>query len=163
MKLPTLAGVSLLSLSILFTANLPLNADTPGGIAPRSLMPDNMAQVTPDKPDGQVTGTLGKDGIDVQMQAGAEGYPGIVVQPANAKTWDLSPFGHIEARITNTSAKALTIGLRVDNDGSWKDSPWSTENLRLKPGETQAIPYRDRVERVGAENVPMGVEEGDLL
>ena len=36
------------------------------------------------------------------------------------------------------------------------DVPW------LKPGESQAIPRRDRPDRSGAQNDPIGVEEGDL-
>ncbi|MDQ2687712.1 MAG: glycoside hydrolase family 16 protein, partial [Armatimonadota bacterium] len=54
-------------------------------------------------------------------------------------SWDLSAFGHVEARVTNTGAQPLNLSLRVDNAGDWKDNPWNTESVSLKPGETGTV------------------------
>jgi len=74
-------------------------------------------------------------GLIVNLAAGDAGYPGICIKPPT-RVWDLSSFGHVEARITNTSGKARTIIMRVDNAGEWQEEPWNTESIYLKPGET---------------------------
>jgi beta-glucanase (GH16 family) len=73
--------------------------------------------------------------VDVTIQPGAEGYPGIDVNPVTAKVWDLSSYGHVEARIVNTGTTVLGLGMRVDNDSASVSEPWNSEVLYLKPGE----------------------------
>ena len=75
-------------------------------------------------------------GLIVSIAAGEAGYPGLGIKPIGA-VWDLSEFGHVEARITNTGDKSLTVILRVDNAGDWRKNPWNTESVGLKPGETR--------------------------
>jgi len=77
-------------------------------------------------------------GIDVTIKPGKEGYPGVNVRPP-LNAWNLSVFGHVEARVTNTGAKPILIALRVDNDGDWKKNPWNTESVNLDPGATDTI------------------------
>lgn len=90
---------------------------------------------------GQVTfrqsGDAGAPGLIVNITAGDAGYPGIGIKP-RGQAWDLSPFGHVEARITNTGDKAQSIIMRVDNVGDWRKEPWNTESIDLKPGEAGA-------------------------
>ena len=90
----------------------------------------------------QVTFGLSKDaakpGLDVIVSAGKEDFPGIHIKPP-AASWNLSPFGHIEAKIVNTSKKPLTVALRVDNAGDWKDNPSNTESLQIEPGASDTI------------------------
>lgn len=74
-------------------------------------------------------------GLVVKIAAGKEGYPGLHIKPP-AASWDLSPFGHVEARIANTSDQTLQVGLRLDNDGDWRDDPWNAENITIKAGQT---------------------------
>ena len=77
-------------------------------------------------------------GLVVTIAPGQEGYPGISIKPDGA-SWDLSNFGHVEARVVNSGAKPLSLSLRVDNDGNWQDNPWNTESATLKPGEAGSV------------------------
>ena len=77
-------------------------------------------------------------GVVVTVQPGKEGYPGVAVKPEGG-AWDLSAFGHVEARVVNTGAQPLSLALRVDNAGDWKDNPWNTESVSLEPGEAGVV------------------------
>ncbi|MDD2599584.1 MAG: glycoside hydrolase family 16 protein [Kiritimatiellae bacterium] len=83
-----------------------------------------------------VTATPRNGGIDVVVAGSSEGYPGFAVAPSKGEVWDLAPWGNVQARVTNTGAEKLSVSLRVDNVGDWKDDPWNTESVSLKPGET---------------------------
>lgn len=78
-------------------------------------------------------------GIEVAIQPGGGGYPGVALKPEAKEAWDLSKFGHVEARIVNTGAARLMLSLRVDNAGDWQDNPWNTESLTLAPGESGSV------------------------
>jgi beta-glucanase (GH16 family) len=78
-------------------------------------------------------------GVDVTIQPGEAGYPGVALKPEGPTPWDLSPYGNIQATITNTGAKKAGVSIRVDNDGDWHESPWSTENFYFNPGETKTV------------------------
>ncbi len=77
-------------------------------------------------------------GLDVRIEAGDYGYPGVFIRPAKGM-WNLSKYGHVEARITNTGEQKFQISLRVDNPGDWKKGPWNTEATSIKPGETKDL------------------------
>ena len=81
-----------------------------------------------------------KAGLDVIIAAGDAGYPGVEFKPA--APWDLSIYGHVEARIRNTGTEKIGVSLRLDNDGDWKTNPWNGENLWLKPGEVGTVTVR---------------------
>jgi len=78
-------------------------------------------------------------GIDVVVAGSNEGYPGFAIAPAEGDAWDLSPWGHVQARLTNTGDATLSVNLRVDNAGPWQDNPWNTESVSIKPGETKVL------------------------
>lgn len=80
----------------------------------------------------------GLSGLQVSIQPGKEGYPGIVIKPAGG-AWDLSAYGHVEAQVVNTGRKPLSLALRVDDAGDWSTNPTNTESIYLKPGETGTI------------------------
>lgn len=81
----------------------------------------------------------GKDKVlEVTIPPGSAGFPGVRIKPAD-KVWDLSAYGHVEARIVNTGANPLDLGLRVDNAGDWRQSPWNTEQTHLKPGQAATV------------------------
>lgn len=90
--------------------------------------------------EGQVTAVRSKDpkapGIAVTILPGRAGNPGIVLKPEgpDGAVWDLSKYGHIEARIFNTGAKPLSLSVRVDNPGDWKTGPWNCEPVNIPPG-----------------------------
>ncbi len=80
-----------------------------------------------------------KAGLVVTISAGGADYPGVTITPADHKTWDLSKYGHIDARITNTGEKTIGVTMRVDDDGNWKDSPWNVMSKSIKPGKTENV------------------------
>jgi len=129
--------ISVLALTALFIGNAA--AQVGSSIAPKFLVDPNAAasvqQVTAST-DGQAQVALGKDGITVTMQGGAADYPGIVIKSESGKPWDLSPFGHIEAKVTNTSDKPLGINMSVDGE-SWQVR--NTESVTVKPGESKIL------------------------
>ena len=85
----------------------------------------------------QVTVAKADPGVQVTIVPGKEGYPGLSLRLAEPA--DLSNYGHVEAKITNTGTKSLSISLRVDNAGRWQDNPWNTETITLKPGATGTV------------------------
>jgi beta-glucanase (GH16 family) len=86
----------------------------------------------------QVTFQKEAAGIAVTIAPGKDGYPGLGLKPAEGK-WDLSHYGHVEARIVNTGKSPLNLSLRVDNDGDWHDNPWNVQPLNLKPGASGTV------------------------
>ncbi len=77
-------------------------------------------------------------GLVVTIQPGDEGYPGVALKPEGV-AWDLSKFGHVEARVVNIGEKGSSIALRVDNTDKDNGNPWNTESVFLKPGEAGTI------------------------
>ena len=77
-------------------------------------------------------------GYVVSIQPGKDDYPGIALKPTGI-SWDLSGYGHVEARLVNTGTDPLTLALRADNAGDWKDNPWDTESVTLAPGEAGTL------------------------
>ena len=86
----------------------------------------------------QVTTARSDAGLTVTIQPGKEGYPGVRIVPPGGH-WDLSAFGHVEAKLVNTGTKNLGVALRVDNAGNWQDNPWNAEQVYLKPGESKTL------------------------
>jgi beta-glucanase (GH16 family) len=90
----------------------------------------------------QVSAAASKDaaapGLVITIQPGKADYPGMGLKP-QGKAWDLSAFGHIEARVVNTGAKRAAFALRVDNAGDWHDSPWNSEQITLEPGQRGTV------------------------
>ncbi len=78
-------------------------------------------------------------GLDVVIRGSEEGYPGFAIRPSDGAVWDLSPWGHIAAKITNTGSANLWLSLRVDNDGPWQDNPWNTESVSVPPGQSRVV------------------------
>jgi len=76
-------------------------------------------------------------GADVVIDPGEDQFPGVALSPATP--WDLSGYGHVEARVRNTGATPLGISLRVDNAGDWKDNPWNTETVTISAGQVATV------------------------
>ncbi len=83
---------------------------------------------------GNLAFDVDKYGINVAVGSGEASYPGLIVKPPEGTVWDLSPYGHVEALITNTGDSPLSITMRVDNDGNWQSSPFNAESIDIKPG-----------------------------
>lgn len=88
---------------------------------------------------GEVEAMLGTDpaqpGLLVRVQSGQESYPGVHIKPTRGP-WDLSAYGHVQARLVNTGAKPILVSLRVDGqtaEGEWGSN---TETTSIQPGGT---------------------------
>ena len=78
----------------------------------------------------------GAKALEVVCHAGDESYPGVVIMPGNGNAWDLSAFAFIEVKGTNLSDKPLSLNIRIDNDGDWRDNPWNSNNFAVPAGKT---------------------------
>lgn len=74
-------------------------------------------------------------GIGVTIAAGKEMYPGIHFTPPEGP-WNLSSFGHIEAKFTNTGSKPILVNLRADAKTTDGEYGSNTETASIKPGES---------------------------
>lgn len=116
-------------------------AQPPAAPAPHILLaPGNPGALQRLKPtSGQVSVAPATDpaaqGFVVTIQPGQESYPGLSFQPQGAAAWNLSAHGHVEARLVNCGPRPITLTLRVDNAGDWRDNPWNAESITLKPGD----------------------------
>jgi len=110
-----------------------------GGIAPKFLIdpssPKAAGQIAPST--DQVTVTTGKDGVTVNIAGGPEEYPSIAISPETGAAWDLSPWGRVDAKITNLGTGNLQVSLRVDNKKDGGSN--SCEGISLKAGETKVL------------------------
>ena len=90
----------------------------------------------------QVSAAFSRDaaapGVVVTIRPGKEGYPGAALKPEGAP-WNLSAFGHVEARVINCGAVPCSVCLRVDNAVEGQGDTWNTESAYLKPGATGTI------------------------
>src|SRR5712671_5464732 len=68
------------------------------------LLSPNSQQVTVSPSNG----TTAQPGVGVTIKPGDEGYPGVTLAAKGGK-WNLGAFGHIEARIANTTAAPITV------------------------------------------------------
>ena len=86
---------------------------------------------------GQVAWKLTEDGFEAKLARGASAWPGVMVVPPDGRAaWDLSLWGHVECRLTNTGGAEQMFNMRVDNASIPGKSPWNTEMFKLKPGES---------------------------
>jgi beta-glucanase (GH16 family) len=116
----------------------PLRADDP---APKPLIdqtsPTAIKQVRANF--GDPVFSVDASGISVQLPAARSNFPGIqVIPPDGTAAWDLSPYGDVEAKITNTGTNPLRLTMRVD--GRAQDQPASdAETTGIKPGESKVF------------------------
>lgn len=135
MKRPTLIRHAFASL-LLLAAVSKLSANTP----PVLMAPDSVvlpAIKTEKDPDLSIDTSTGAPLLRVVFPANS-GFPGINL-PIPGGTWDLSAFSGIEAEVANVGQARINLGLRVDNPGDWKKSPWNTNNIWLAPGEAKVL------------------------
>ena len=121
-----------------------LRADEGGNaIAPKLLIdfasPDAGKQVTPTKGVPVSMITVDKTGIAMSFPIQPAPHSGVHVTPATGKTWDLSAYGHIEAKVTNTGVKSLPFVMHVvdDTEDYWVET--NTEFINVAPGETKVL------------------------
>ena len=122
--------------ALLLAAALPAAADGPRMALLDPAEDDLSSRCTPS--DGQVTFAKDASALVVRIAPGEAGWPGLGIKPPGA-AWDLSAFGHVEARVVNSGGAAIDVSLRVDNDGAWQDNPWNCESVHLVPGATGVV------------------------
>lgn len=83
------------------------------------------------------TVTTEAGGFRFNYQAG-DGYPRVEF-PLSQKGWNLSAYGGVQIQVKNLGKSTCRVGLRVDNEGRWQDSPWNTALTSLAPGEETAL------------------------
>jgi len=84
-----------------------------------------------------VTASLDGKKIKVDFQP-TTAYPTLAF-PVPQGGWNLSAFGGVQAEVTNPGSQPVTVVLRVDNPGDWKQSPWNSRALKIPAGETKTI------------------------
>ena len=106
--------------------------------------PDAGKQALGDKgvPAGS-TFVVDKTGVTVNFapfQPGDADHPGVLLVPLSGKPWDLSNYGHVEAKITDSGDRGFSLIMHVvDDKGSfWRIGP-KLEALEFKPGETKTF------------------------
>ncbi len=99
------------------------------------------SRLVPSGPDVTVTRATGDTaGLDVAIAPNGSAFPGVKLLPTEgAATWDLSKYGHVESKITNTGSDVLVMNLRVDNAGTAADRAFNTEILKIQPGKTAVV------------------------
>jgi len=83
-----------------------------------------------------------KTGIAVNFttfQTGDADHPGIHVTPATGKAWDLSTYGHVEVKVTNTCDRDVKFVMHVVPTGESYMAGSNTEFLDIMPGETKVV------------------------
>lgn len=103
------------------------------------LKADEQSKLMPSSKQVTISRPQNGKGVVISIQPGNDGYPGVSLKPESGEVWDLSKYGHVEARVVNLGEKALSLALRVDNPGNWQDNPYNTENVHLEPGEARTI------------------------
>lgn len=117
------------------TAGIPIARADEAGQSLLAISPETAAALKPSS--GQVTAGADETGITVSVEPGPDGYPGITLTPG--QPWNLSNYGHIVAKVVNTSDKAISVTLRVDGNGDWRENPWNAASTYLKPGAAGTI------------------------
>ncbi len=135
-----LSVAALLALAVLWAGSA--GADPPDKPLLDLTAAQALSRISVNQPD-QVTvaRSEGAAGVVVTCRPGKNDYPGVTIKP-EAGVWDLSAFGHVEARVVNVGAVASGVSLRVDNEGDWTTNPWNGETLWLKPGEGGTVRVR---------------------
>lgn len=64
-------------------------------------------------------------------------YPGISIEPING--FDFSAYHSVQVTLKNAGDHPVSITARVDNEGNWRDKPYSAEATRIDPGDTKVI------------------------
>ena len=139
-----------LRLSLLLSAALPLAAfaqvQGDAGVGATLLIdpaaPGALAHVHPTYgADAQASYTNEQAALIVTIQPGECAWPGILVQNRTGSSWDLSNYGHVEAKITNLGEENVTPILRVDNPRPAQGDPnvFNAEQATIAPGASTVL------------------------
>jgi len=100
---------------------------------------DSSKQVAPSKGCPASLITVNSRGISLSFPIQPAPHTGVHVTPANGTSWDLSAYGHVEAKVTNTGKKNLPFVMHVVNGKEDPREETNTEWGNIRPGETQVL------------------------
>jgi hypothetical protein len=86
--------------------------------------------------------SVDKTGITAHFtafQPGDADHPGFHVTPATGTAWDLSAYGQVEAKVTNTSDRDIKFVIHVVPTGEAYSAGSNQEYLQILPGETKTV------------------------
>lgn len=126
MKAPRILLLGALTLSAALAHSKPLIDLTPDEIG---------AHVTANAPE--VTFTPEAGALDITIAPDGPSFPGITIKPD--APWNLSEFGHVEAKVTNTGPETIYVSLRVDNENHGQGEAWNAESTKIPAGATRSI------------------------
>lgn len=95
------------------------------------------SRITAQQTTSEVVDQNGGHALKISFST-AKGYPAAQIK-APSGGWDLSKYKGVEAEISNAGNTAVKVALRVDNAGDWTKSPWNTESVMIKPGDTKVL------------------------
>jgi|GEM_PF-440550 len=141
-----LSRTHIIALLFAFLTYFPVSGDdipTTPEAPPKPLVDLNSADavsrfVPDDQANGQVTVAPGKDpnSVTLTIAPGTSSYPGVWIKPPDGKPWDLSAYGHVEAKMTNLGTDKAVVVIRMDDDSDGGQTN-NAEKFVLKPGETR--------------------------
>lgn len=134
MRLPHGPGVALIMLAAMALSLWAADVPTKPLL---DISADGVTQLKPNEPVS-LAFDAATPGIMVTVQPSPSSYPGVLLRPQGG-TWDLSAFGHVAAKLTNTGQTPVEVCLRLSNEGNRKDKPWSADKLALQPGESGTL------------------------
>ncbi len=88
------------------------------------------------------TVSVDKTGVGVNFtafQPSDADHPGFHVTPATGTAWDLSAYGHVEVKVTNTCDRDIKFVMHVVPTGEGYTAGSNQEFLEIQPGETKVV------------------------
>ena len=82
-----------------------------------------------------IVDSSGAKALEVVCPVSDEGYPGVVLLPSGSPVWDLSANGAVAVKVFNPGEKSLSLNLRVDSEGDWRDNPWNATSFTVPAGK----------------------------
>lgn len=126
--------------SLILGVGLNVLGDAGPAIAPRFIVNEDASNIKLVDVAKSVIVTQDKSSFLMEIEPSEkDSWPGFSIVPKEGKVFDFSPFGRIQAEVTNQSKIPAYINLRIDNPADWKIKPWNSESVYLKPGEKKSV------------------------
>jgi len=101
---------------------------------------DAAKQVAPTKGVPPSLITVDKTGISMGFPVQPAPHSGVIVTAADGKPWNLSAYGHVEVKVTNTDNKTtLPFVMHVVNGTEGRTQELNAEAVNIPPGQTKLL------------------------
>ena len=101
--------------------------------------PNAQKQVGPTKGVPPSMITLDKTGISMGFPIQPAPHSGVIVTSVDGKPWNLSAYGHVSVKVTNTDKTILPFVMHVVNGAEGRTQELNTEAIDIPPGETKVL------------------------